>query len=266
MAQSATKEPQACRACGRPLPIQRGRGRKREYCDATCRSTARRQRNRADVNVNQKLTPLRGSGKPEIVMESSDPVISEVRGAADRVVAELAEPTGGTLAGVTAARDLSAAAAAALQAAVDRARAAGRSWKEIGDVLDTTRQAAFQRFGRPVDPRTGAPMSRDTLPGAADKAVAIFTAITAGRWDEALQELTDRMRKDLSADRLAAGWAQTIGMIGGFERMDEPLVYPHDQHTVVDIPLHFEAGDRTGRVALDSDGKVAGLFIRPAAQ
>ncbi len=198
-------------------------------------------------------------------MASLDPIGGQVREAADRVAAELSRD-GGTVAGVAAARDLSAAAAAALQAAVDRARAAGHSWKEIGDALDTTRQAAFQRFGRPVDPRTGAPMTHETRPGAVDTAVAIFTAIADSRWNDALRDLDDRTRAALSAERLAAGWAHTIGMIGSFERMGEPLAYPLDENTVVEIPLHFEAGDRTGRVALDGNGKVAGLFIRPAMQ
>ena len=35
-----------------------------------------------------------------------------------------------------------------LRAAVEEARAAGYSWAAIGAALDTTRQAAFQRFGR----------------------------------------------------------------------------------------------------------------------
>ncbi len=39
-------------------------------------------------------------------------------------------------------------AEAALRAAVAQARAAGDSWTVIGAALDTTRQAAFQRFGR----------------------------------------------------------------------------------------------------------------------
>jgi hypothetical protein len=56
-----------------------------------------------------------------------------------------------------AARERAVAANEALQDAVDRARDAGRSWREIGDVLGTTRQAAVQRFGHPADPRTGTP-------------------------------------------------------------------------------------------------------------
>lgn len=35
-----------------------------------------------------------------------------------------------------------------LQALVDEARAVGHTWQEIGDVLGTSRQAAYQRFGR----------------------------------------------------------------------------------------------------------------------
>lgn len=35
-----------------------------------------------------------------------------------------------------------------LRAAVKAARAAGDSWTVIGAALDTTRQAAFQRFGQ----------------------------------------------------------------------------------------------------------------------
>jgi hypothetical protein len=71
-----------------------------------------------------------------------------------------------------------------MQAAVDRARAAGHSWKRIGDVLGTTRQAAFQRFGRPVDPRTGEPMTRAVPAGLTERALAIFVAQAEGRWED----------------------------------------------------------------------------------
>lgn len=49
--------------------------------------------------------------------------------------------------------ELSVAAAAfqaarrALDDAVERARGAGASWSEVGQVLGMTRQGAFQRFG-----------------------------------------------------------------------------------------------------------------------
>ena len=72
---------------------------------------------------------------------------------------ELSHPAAGSaLDALAAPRELSGATDAALRAAVDRARAAGQSWSRIGDVLGTTRQAAFQRFGRPDlpgDPQPG---------------------------------------------------------------------------------------------------------------
>ena len=48
---------------------------------------------------------------------------------------------------IIAARRSVQDAEADLRAAVARARAAGDSWTVIGAALDTTRQAAFQRFG-----------------------------------------------------------------------------------------------------------------------
>lgn len=189
-----------------------------------------------------------------------------VRDAADRVEASLGMPGAGSLRGVAAARDLSTAATAALQAAVDRARAAGHSWKEIGDVLETSRQAAFQRFGRPADPRTGEPVNRTALPGAEDRAAEIFSHLAAGRWTAAGADFGERMRERVDAGRLAAGWAHTSGLIGQFERMGEPFAWSDGEHTIVDIRLYFEAGDANGRVTFDRDGKVAGLFIRPAGQ
>jgi Protein of unknown function (DUF3887) len=194
-----------------------------------------------------------------------DPLASTVRETAGRLADELARPgVSSPLAAMAAAQELSSAADAALQAAVDRARADGHSWKRIGDVLGTTRQAAFQRFGRPIDPRTGEPMSRAVPPGRADRAVALFTAWAQSRWEELLGALDENMRERLDADRLAAGRAHTIALIGGLERIGKPIAVQAGDSTVVSIPLHFEAGEANGRVTFDRAGKVAGLLIRPA--
>jgi hypothetical protein len=151
-------EPEACQACGRQLPPQQGRGRTRRYCDARCRDAARRQRarpaRRGRQGVNGNLTTSTRHACLDVIDGMpGDPVAARVAAAARWLVAELANP-GSPQGAVAAARDLSAAAEAALQAAVDRARVAGQSWREIGDVLGTSRQAAFQRFGHPVDPCT----------------------------------------------------------------------------------------------------------------
>jgi len=262
-------EPAACEACGRQLPLQRGRGRRRRYCGATCRSAGRRRRelNRRDQDsdVNAILTFDMRHGSLDIAGGGSggaDPVASRVRSIAGRLADELAW-AGSPLAAMAAARELSAATGEALQEAVDRARAAGHSWRDVGDVLGITRQGAFQRFGHPLDPRTGAAMSTDVPPDAADRAAAVVTCLTEGRWEDARREFSARMREGGDAGRLAGGWARTVGMIGRYEGMSEPFAHRADDHIVVEIPLHFEAGEATGRVIFDDDGKIAGLWLRP---
>jgi hypothetical protein len=258
----------ACAACGRPLAPTQGRGRPRQYCNATCRSAARRKRNRPDgpasPNVNEKLTL--GERHDILDVVQGTPGATEPAGAGARAQERPEPPGGGSpLAAIASARQLSAAAEAALQQAVDRARAAGHSWREIGEVLQTSRQAAFQRFGRPVDPRTGEPMSRAVPPGLTDKAITIFADMATGRWERVCRDFDEVMRSRVQPDRLAAGWAHTIGMIGSFERMGEALAYPTDGGTIVHIPLYFEAGERTGQVSFDDNANVVGLFIRPAS-
>ena len=265
------EEPTACAACGRQLPSQHGKGRRKHYCDATCRSAARRARKAGSpgalTGVKLNLTPSDRQEYVDGVAETGSaaaPVAVRVGAAARRLAAELSgSGAGSPLAAVAAASELSAATNAALQEAVDRARTAGHSWREIGDVLDTTRQAAFQRFGRPVDPRTGKAMLRAVPWGTADRAIELFANIIEGRWEAATRDFTPQMLEHVDAGRIADAYAQTVSMVGGFERMGEALAYPVSMGASVDIPLHFEAGERTGQVTFDRNGKVIGLFIRP---
>ena len=242
-------EPGACESCGRPLPNQRGRGRRRRYCNELCRDRARRDRERSARDLTPVVKPtltwpvrhgnLDGN---EPMSSPRDPVAVEVSKKLHRLLAELERPQS-PAAAVGAARDLLDAAEAALQAAVDRARAAGQSWRDIGDVLGTSRQAAFQRFGHPVDPGTGAPMTRTVASGAIDRANEFIACFTAGRWNEVLGRLDDRRRERLSVERLASGWAQMIGMFGAFEGIGEVSPVAVGDDAVVDVLLRFEAGE-----------------------
>jgi hypothetical protein len=274
-------DPVACEACGRDLPDRKPTGRSRRYCNATCRSSARRDRDRAirlsGGNVKDELTDCArhayldaigtldsGSFDSVRIDSTGEPAAVALLNAAAQLAMQLARPGANSLGAVGAARELAVAANAGLQVAVDQARADDHSWKEIGDALNTTRQAAFQRFGRPVDPRTGTPMARVALPGAAERAAAIFAGMAQGRWEEARRDFGERIRERLDADRLASGWSHTASLVGAFERMGEPFVHPSGDNTIVDIPLYFEAGEAIGRVTFDGDAAVIGLFIRPA--
>lgn len=227
--------PAACAACGRPLPPQQGRGRRRRYCDARCRDAARRERARL------------ARSRPDVVKASL------TAGARHEY-----------LDAVAVAREQAAASDAALQQAVDRARDAGHSWREVGDVLGTSRQAAFQRFGRPVDPRTGLAMTRTLPPDAADRAVTIFAWHDEGRWAEIIGELDDTMRGLHSPQLLARGWATMASLYGRLERIGAPYPRPGSEEAVVIVPLFFEAGEARGMVRFGADGRIAGMAIRPA--
>jgi hypothetical protein len=266
-------DPGMCRACGRRLPSQQGRGRTREYCDARCRDAARRARARESQpemqNVKAHLTAPERHGNLDANdgrhPSSCDAVAARITSAAGRLAAQLSQPASPEGA-VAAARDLSAAAEAALQTAVDRARAAGQSWREIGDVLGTSRQAAFQRFGHPVDPRTGQPMARAVPSGTAERAAAFLASFTEGRWDEVLADFDDFMRDRHDTDRLASGWAQMIGMFGSYHTMGEVVPVRAGDSTLVDVLLHFEAGEAMLWVRFGPDGKVTGLRLHPPAR
>ncbi|MGD0699564.1 MAG: DUF3887 domain-containing protein [Trebonia sp.] len=150
-----------------------------------------------------------------------------------------------------------------MQAAVQRARQAGRTWAEVGQVLGISRQAAFQRFGRPADPVTGQPMALLMVPGAAERGAALIADLAAGRWAEVCRDFNEKVARKLDADGIALMWARLTGMLGGLEDTGELLAYPAGDLTLVEIPLSFEAAERTARVSYDRTGKVAGLHFLP---
>ncbi len=186
--------------------------------------------------------------------------------------AVLAASMGGALAPpayldlVRRAQEVDVLAGQVLKLCVQQCRDAGHTWQEIGDLLGVTRQAAFQRFGKPIDPRTGEPMDKTVrMADAAERATEIVADVLDGRMDDArrsfnaevLAAFTDKVRGDA-----LAGIAGLVGAFEGFTEA-EPFVRRIGDHTVVDIPLRYEAGDMKARVAFDADEKVGGIFVLP---
>jgi hypothetical protein len=157
-------------------------------------------------------------------------------------------------------------AEAALRDTVDAARAAGHTWQELGDLLGTSRQAAFQRFGRPVDPATGTSMTELKPPDAIHRAEGLVAELVGCQWHEVRRDFDDRMQAAVGEDELRLAWAQVAGTVGSYEGMGEPYARSTGDYTVVHMPLAFEAGERTVQVTYREDGRVAGLWIRPPDQ
>ena len=165
---------------------------------------------------------------------------------------------------VRRARNLDDLAGQVLRLCVQQSRDAGRTWQEIGDLLGVTRQAAFQRFGKPIDPRTGEPMDKTVrMADAAERANAIVAAVLDGRMDEARQSFNAQVTEAFTDEVRGSALATVAGLVGAFEGFGEgePFVRRIGDHTVVDLPLCYEAGDMKARVSFDQDEKVAGLFI-----
>lgn len=151
-----------------------------------------------------------------------------------------------------------------LKLCVQQSRDAGHTWQEIGDLLGVTRQAAFQRFGRPIDPRTGEPMDKTVrMADAAPRAITIVKAVLDGRMDEARRSFNAQVLEAFTDEVRGSGLATVAGLVGAFEGFgdDEPFVRRIGDQTVVDVPLRYEAGEMKARVTFDPDEKVAGLFI-----
>lgn len=151
-----------------------------------------------------------------------------------------------------------------VRAVVQQARQHGATWQVIGDALGVSRQAAFQRFGKPIDPRTGGPMNTTPLPEAAELATSVIRDLIAGHWSSVAEQFDPAMRDGLSEDALAAAWAQIVGLSGAFEEHGEPNLARAGDVTVTNTPISMEAGDYTARIAFRDDRKIAGLFILEA--
>lgn len=167
---------------------------------------------------------------------------------------------------VDRARRVDELAGQVLKLCVQQSRDVGHTWQELGDLLGVTRQAAFQRFGKPIDPRTGEPMDKTVrIVDAAERATAILTDLLDGNLAAARKSFNTQVLEALTDEVWANALATVAGLVGAFERFADgaPFVRRIGDLTVVDIPLRYEAGDMKGRIAFDADEKIAGIFILP---
>lgn len=167
---------------------------------------------------------------------------------------------------LAAARSLGVVVDDILRGLVGRARAGGRTWAEIGEVLHVTRQAALQRFGGPhTDPGTPEEAPVRPLPGAAVLAGVLLEHFLNRRWDELRAHFDQRMLDACSVVLLASVRERLPVLVEMPAGGAEPRVTQLGEHTVVDVPLSFKRGFKrvqvSGRVVFDDDARVAGFFI-----
>jgi len=162
---------------------------------------------------------------------------------------------------VRAAQEVQDRAEALMAAAVQQAREAGRTWQEIGEVLGVSRQAVFQRYGKPIDPRTGEAMNTSPLPGADELARTVIDDLAHARWADVSARFDAKMRDGLTDEGLAEAWAHIVGLAGAYERHGDTDAVRAGDFTTTNTPLAFEAGDFVARITFRDDRTIAGLFI-----
>jgi hypothetical protein len=162
---------------------------------------------------------------------------------------------------VRAAHEVQDRADALMAAAVQQAREAGRTWQEIGEVLGVSRQAVFQRYGKPIDPRTGEVMNTSPLPEAADLARTVIDDLTHARWADVRARFDATMRDGLTEEELAEPWTQIAGLVGAYEGHGDTDVVRTGDFTTTNTPLSFEAGEFVARITFRDDRTIAGLYI-----
>lgn len=148
-----------------------------------------------------------------------------------------------------------------VRAVVQRAREDGATWQVVGDAVGVSRQAAFQRYGRPTDPRTGEPMNTTPLPEAAALATSVLRDLVSGQWSRVTERFDPAMRDSLPEEALAAAWRQIVGLSGSFEKHGEPETARAADVTITNTPISMEAGDYTARITFRDDRTIAGLHI-----
>lgn len=146
-------------------------------------------------------------------------------------------------------------------AAVLQARAEGRTWQDIGDVLGVSRQAAFQRYGKPIDPRTGEVMNTAVLAGADELARTVIDDLAHARWADVSARFDTTMRDRLTDEGLAEGWAHVVGLVGAYERHGVTDTVRAGDFTTTDTTMNFEAGDFVARITFRDDHTIAGLYL-----
>lgn len=162
---------------------------------------------------------------------------------------------------VRAARDVQGQAEELMVAAVQQARDSGHTWQQIGDSLHVTRQAAFQRYGKPVDPRTGEAMNTTPLPESDDLALAVIDDLAHARWAEVSARFDTKMSEGLTEEGLAEAWVHIVGLAGAYEGHGATDAVRAGDFTTTNTTLNFEAGEFVARITFRDDQTIAGLYL-----
>ena len=137
-----------------------------------------------------------------------------------------------------------------------------------------SRQAAFKRFGEPVNPATGERIVARSITSLRERTEKVFALIAASEYDDLGLFMHPQTAQELSAELIADTWRSALSEVGTLEHcVDTSLELPggaplaDDEQIIGTVVgstiLECEAGRLQGRVAFDEQSRVVGLLIVP---
>jgi hypothetical protein len=163
------------------------------------------------------------------------------------------EGAASSLSALLSARTAAEAIEQATRLIVDKARATGSTWQEIGELLAITRQAAQQRFGQVTAPSEHGPL--------VSRAAEVIRQVNESAWQDVTADWDEVMRRELGAERLQEAWQQIIASAGPLQAIGEASVSRKGPYRIADVPLIFEHGPMKARVVFNYAAKISGLFV-----
>jgi hypothetical protein len=107
-----------------------------------------------------------------------------------------------------------------------------------------------------------APLSDASPESMEASAKAVTDFLRQQQFKEVFTRFTDQMKEAMPADRLEASWMHVMMHLGPFKSIRVARKDPEFDR--VDVRCEFENGPMIVRIAFDTSGKIAGLWMLPA--
>ncbi len=102
-------------------------------------------------------------------------------------------------------------------------------------------------------------------PELRQKARAAAEMLLRGDYETLVSQCTEQMRRAAPPEKLRQAVAPQLAALGSWKKIGEPELTRAGAFDVAFVPVEFERGALRLQIAFDSEGRIAGLFLRPPA-
>ncbi len=90
----------------------------------------------------------------------------------------------------------------------------------------------------------------------------VVEALVAGNWAASVVDFDATMKANMTEAQMEALWGQLTTLHGAFKKITGVEADKADGYDLALVSCAFERGSQVIQVTVDTDGKVAGLFLR----